>query len=71
MNLLERYRKAVSDRSEWLNIYQEVGKYVWPNARTMVKSVKTPDNGQVLTTEIADSTAIKAALRITGLELGG
>lgn len=65
MNLLERYRKAVSDRSEWLNIYQEVGKYVWPNARTMVKSVKTPDNGQVLTTEIADSTAIKAALRMT------
>lgn len=65
MNLLERYRKAVSDRSEWLNIYQEVGKYVWPNARTMVKSVKTPDNGQVLTTDIADSTAIKAALRMT------
>jgi hypothetical protein len=31
----------------------------------MVKSVKTPDNGQVLTTDIADSTAIKAALRMT------
>ena len=64
-NTLERYRNAVADRNEWINTYEEVGRYCWPNARHIVKSVTVEDKGQVLTTNIADCTAIKAALRMT------
>jgi len=65
MEILDRYRQLVTDRSQWLNTYQEVGKYVWPDARTMVKSTQVADVGQVLTVDIADSTAIKASRRMT------
>ncbi len=65
MEILDRYRQLVTDRSQWLNTYQEVGKYVWPDARTMVKSTQVADVGQVLTVDISDSTAIKASRRMT------
>jgi hypothetical protein len=65
MEILDRYRQAVTDRGQWNNTFQEVGKYVWPDARTIVKSSQNPDSGQVLTVDISDSTAIKASRRMT------
>lgn len=63
--MLDRYRKAVAYRSQWDNTYREVGRFVWPDAKNIVKSVKVENEGQVLTTDIADATAIRAALRMT------
>lgn len=65
MNHIERYQQLVAQRSEWNNLYEEVARYVWPQAKNIVKSFKSPDEGQVLTVDIADSTAILAAHRMT------
>lgn len=65
MNHIERYQQLVAERSEWNNIFEETAKYVWPQAKNIVKSVKSPYDGQILTVDIADSTAILAAHRMT------
>lgn len=65
MEILDRYNQLKQERSVWDNTFEQVGKYVWPDARTIVKSITVPDEGQVLTVDINDSTAIKAALRMT------
>ena len=65
MKKLEHYNKLKNDRGEWLSTLEECGRYGWPNARTMVKSTQVEDKGHVLSVDIADSTAFKAAVRAT------
>lgn len=65
MKKLEHYNNLKSDRQEWNTTLEEAGRHSWPNARTMVKSTHVQDEGQVVTMDIADSTAVKAALRCT------
>lgn len=65
MKTLEWYNQAKAERSKWDSTFQEVGRYVWPNAKNIVKSVNVPNEGQVLTVDIADSTAIKLSNRMT------
>jgi hypothetical protein len=65
MDIIKKYNDLYAERQEWTSTLEEVGRYVWPNARTIVKSEQTEDRGRVLTVDIADSTAIRAALKAT------
>jgi len=65
MDILDRYNQAVNSRAPWNNTYKECARYCWPSAQNIVKSVASEGEGQILTVDIADSTAIKAALRMT------
>jgi len=62
---LDRYKQAVAERSKWDNTFTEVARYCWPDAKNIVKSIEVPNVGQVLTTDINDTTAIKASRMLT------
>jgi hypothetical protein len=62
--LLNRYSDAKGARSSYDDTLSEVGRYVWPSMKTMVKSAESETEGRVLTVDIYDSTAIDAAYRM-------
>ena len=63
-DLLDRYEKAKAIRTTCNSTLEEVGKYVWPKMQTMVRTVNTTE-GEALTVDIYDSTAIDASRRMT------
>ena len=61
---LERYGKAKSRKSKTDSLRQEAGRYVWPSAQDMVRTI---DGGAGLlrTIDLYDSTALMAAYNMT------
>lgn len=62
--ILDRYDRAKSRRTKYNSLMSEAGRYSWPNAQDMVRSIEQTE-ALLRTTELYDSTALMAAYRMT------
>ncbi len=61
----KRYEAAKLQRDQLRPLLEELGKYVWPAMQDMVVEVDIPDEGIVRTVDVYNSTAMKAATKMT------
>jgi len=61
----KRYEAAKAARDQIRPLLEELGKYVWPAMQDMILEVDIPDEGQVRTVDVYNSTAMKAATKMT------